>query len=115
MLRADCKNFVSVISDEKPVLIFFRHLAQEAVTKKIETILLKIKKELPLLPLYDFIIDDNEENQVLCDFLEVNNAPVLVFYKDGCFSRYKSKMFNDKAIKEFIGGKSTYSAKETSS
>lgn len=112
MIKVDASNFVSVISGDKPVLIFFHHKAQEAITKKINTNLLKIKKNLPLLPLYEFIVDETEENIILCDFVEINNAPVLIFYKDGCFSRYKAKDFSEKSLIEFIGNKKLYAVKD---
>lgn len=111
MKTADHTNFVSVLSEEKPVMIYFHHLADAAQTQKTKIILKAIEKELPLLPLYEYIVDGNEENQLLADFIEVTETPVFIFYKNGNFHRYKDKTFTKKSISEFIGNKKLYTEK----
>lgn len=111
MKIADHTNFVSVLSEEKPVMIYFHHRADAAQTQKIKVILKAIEKELPLLPAYEYIVDDSQENQLLADFIEVTDTPVFIFYKNGNFHRYKDKTFTGKSISQFIGNKKLYSEK----
>lgn len=112
MEQASYKNFVSVLSEDKPVMVFFHHKAEASQTQKIKDILKKIKKEMPLLPLYEYVVDENEQNQLLCDYIEVDQTPVLIFFKNGCFHRYKAKGFTEKSILQFIGSKTLYAAKD---
>jgi hypothetical protein len=112
MKKADHTNFVSVLSEAKPVLIYFHHKADAAQTQKIKAILKSVEKELPLLPLYDYTVDATDENQLLADFIEVTETPVFIFYKNGNFHRYKDKIFTKKSISQFIGNKNLYTEKE---
>lgn len=112
MKKADHTNFVSVLSEAKPVLIFFHHRADAAASQKIKTVFKTVEKELPLLPLYEYVVDQNEENQILAEYIEVTETPVCIFYKGGNFHRYKDKLFNKKSIMSFIGNKNIYIEKE---
>lgn len=109
MNTADHTNFISVLSEAKPSMIFFHHKADAAQTAKIKIILKAIEKELPLLPLYEYVVDANEENQILSEYIEVTETPVFIFYKEGNFHRYKDKNFTKKSISAFIGNKKLYS------
>lgn len=106
-------NFVSVLSEEKPVLVFFHHKTEAAQSKKIKLVLKSIEKELPLLPLYEYIIDDCEENEILAEFLNISKTPILLFFKNGNFHRYKDKAFNKLAIMQFIGNTKNYVSSTT--
>lgn len=114
MKEANSKNFISMLSEDKPVMCFFHYKAEESQVKKIKEIVKAIEKKLPLLPAYEYIIDENPENQLLCDVMEVSSTPVLIFYKDGCFSRYKDKQFSEASIMQFIGNKKQYMPAEES-
>ena len=105
MEKASSKNFVSIISEEKLPLVLFRLKEDKLPFMKILNDLLK---EYPLLNFYEFIIDENEENTILAQHLEVTFTPVLFFYKNGCFNRYKDKHFSQKTLSLFLGSKKTY-------
>lgn len=111
MLTADHTNFVSVLSEEKPVMVFFHELKTPANTTKIRDTLKEIKKVLPLLPLYEFVIDQDENNLALAEYLEFANLPVLIFYKGGNFHRFKPNNFTKKSILSFIGNRKPYEEK----
>lgn len=108
MKTADHTNFVSVLSEEKPVMIFFHYKTEEAQANKIKHELKGIVTELPLLPLYEYIIDDCEENQTLADFIGVTKTPILFFFKNGNFHRFKNKTFTQQSILSFIGHSKPY-------
>lgn len=111
MDKVDHSNFITVLSEEKPVMIFFHHKADAAQTQKIKIVLKSVEKDLPLLPLYEYIIDQNDENQILAEYIEVIDTPVFIFYKGGNFHRfhiYKPNKFNKKVIMQFIGNKNLY-------
>jgi hypothetical protein len=108
MNKASYENFVSVLSEKKPAMVFFHHKADAAQTQKIKTILKGIEKELPLLPAYEYVVDASEGNQYLAELLGVSNTPILIFYKEGNFHRYKDKTFTKKSIAQFIGNKNLY-------
>jgi hypothetical protein len=108
MNKASYENFVSVLSEKKPSMVFFHHKADAAQTQKIKTILKGIEKELPLLPAYEYVVDASEGNQYLAELLGVSNTPILIFYKEGNFHRYKDKTFTKKSIAQFIGNKNLY-------
>jgi hypothetical protein len=108
MNKAGYENFVSVLSEKKPVMVFFHHKADAAQTQKIKTLLKGIEKELPLLPAYEYVVDLNEGNQVLAEYLGLSNTPIIIFYKEGSFHRYKDKTFTKKSIMQFIGNKNLY-------
>lgn len=108
MKEANSKNFISMLSEDKPVMCFFHSKVEESQVKKIKEIVSSIQKKLPLLPAYEYIIDESPENQLLCDVMEVSSNPVLIFYKDGCFNRYKDKQFSEASIMQFIGNKKQY-------
>ncbi|NCQ52259.1 hypothetical protein GW796_10310 [archaeon] len=102
------KNFIGMLSEDKPLLCFFHNKKEDKNIQKIKDILIKVKKELPLLPLYEYVVDDSDENQQLCDIVEINVLPILIVYKDGCFSRYKDKKFTEAEILKFVGNKRQY-------
>lgn len=108
MKIADSRNFVSVLSEEKPPMVFFHYKAEAAQAKKIALTLNTIAKDLTNLPLYEYIIDQSEENQVLADYLDLNATPILLFFKEGQFHRYKDKNFTKKSILQFIGNNRLY-------
>jgi len=108
MKEANSKNFISMLSEDKPVMCFFHYKAEESQVKKIKEIVTSIQKKLPLLPAYEYIIDENPENQLLCDVMEVSSTPVLIFYKNGCFNRYKDKQFSEASVMQFVGSKKQY-------
>ena len=114
MNTADHTNFVSVLSEEKPVMVFFHRLSDATYAKKIKIELDSISKELPLLPLYEFVIDDNTENENLSEHIGVAKTPILIFFKHGNFHRFKIKGFTKPSILEFIGHKKPYKLPETS-
>lgn len=113
MELSNSKSFISMISQEKPVICFFHNQEKNEEVTKIKNILGNIKKKLPLLPLYEFIRDENEDNEYLCDVMEIATYPILVMYKNGCFNRYKSKNFTEKEILKFIGNKKLYVEQKT--
>lgn len=47
--------------------------------------------------------------------MEVDTTPVLIFYKDGCFNRYKDKNFTKKTLSLFLGSKKNYQLQEKKS
>lgn len=106
MKSANSKNFISILSEEKPPLVLFRYKEEKPSFLKI---LNELLKEYPLLNAYEYIIDENEDNIVLAEHLEVDTTPVLVFYKNGCFNRYKDKNFSKKTLSLFLGSKKNYS------
>ena len=112
MKTATSKDFISMVSEEKPAVCFYHKKEEDAQVKKTKEILLKIKKEYVLLPMYEFLTDANPDNEQLCEVLEIADRPMLIIYKDGCFSRYKDKKFTEKEIVKFIGNKRLYSPQE---
>jgi hypothetical protein len=108
MQVANSENFVNMLSEEKPVLCFFHRQKEDAQVPVIKQALTKLEKQLPLLPLYEFITDATPANKQLCDIIEIVDKPVLVIYKNGNFSRYKDKQLNEKSIAAFLGNKSIY-------
>jgi hypothetical protein len=61
---------------------------------------------------YEYIIDENQDNQILAEYLEVDFTPVLIFYKNGNFNRYKDKYFSKKTLSLFLGSKKNYALTE---
>lgn len=112
MKPSNSKNFVSMLSEELPVVCFFHKKSDDVQIKKIKEILLKVEKQLPLLPLYEFVTDENPDNERLSEVMEIASNPVIIIYKDGCFNRYKDKKFTELEITQFIGGKKIYMPKE---
>ncbi len=112
MLKSNHKNFISMLSEEKPVVCFYHVKEEDEQIKKIKETLAKVKKELPLLPLYEFIRDETEQDEHLCNVMEVTPYPVIIVYKNGCFNRYKDKNFTEKELLKFIGNKTLYSSIE---
>ncbi len=114
MLTANAKNFISMLSEEKPVVCFY-HSKEDSDNEnviKVKEVFKNIKKELTLLSVYEFIRDGDEESEYLCDVMEIAKYPILVMYKDGCFNRYKAKGFSEKEILKFLGNKNIYIPKE---
>ena len=67
MKTATSQDFISILSTEKPSMVLFRYKKEEPVFIKILNDLLK---EYPLLESYEYIIDENEDNQILSEYLE---------------------------------------------
>lgn len=109
MKSATCKDFISIISEEKPPLVLFRYKNEKPEFMKI---LKDLLKGYPLLNSYEYIIDESEDNQILAEHLEVETTPVLVFYKNGNFNRYKDKHFSKKTLSLFLGSKKNYALVE---
>lgn len=107
--QASSKNFVSILSEEKPPLVLFRYKEEELPFLKLLTDLLK---GYPLMNAYEYIIDDTEDNKILAEYLEVDFTPVLIFYKNGNFNRYKDKYFSKKTLSLFLGSKKLYALPE---
>jgi hypothetical protein len=112
MQAVNSKSFINMLSEEKPVVCFFHRQKEDAQVPVVREILTKLEKELPLLPVYEFITDESPENKQLCDIVEIVDKPVLVIYKNGNFSRYKDKQLNEKSIAQFLGNKVIYMPKE---
>lgn len=108
MQVANTLNIVSVISEDKPAMILFYNQEQEAEAKKIKTTIAQIEKSLPLLNTYEFITDMDTQNAFFAEQLELKKTPVLVFFKDGSFHRYKDKVFTRPSITHFIGSSKLY-------
>lgn len=110
MKTATSQDFISILSTEKPSMVLFRYKKEEPVFIKILNDLLK---EYPLLESYEYIIDENEDNQILSEYLEIETTPVLIFYKNGNFHRYKDKHFSKKTLSLFLGSKKIYQISPT--
>lgn len=109
MKKATSKDFVSILSEDKPPLVLFRYKEEEPTFIKILNDLLK---EYPLMNAYEYIIDETTDNQILADHLEISFTPVIIFYKDGNFNRYKDKKFSKKTLSFFLGSKKNYALPE---
>lgn len=107
MKKATSKDFISILAEDKPPLILFRCIDDEPADKIVET-LKEVHSEFPLLNIYEYIIDENDGNGYLAENLGIVTTPLLVFYKNSCFNRYKDKIFTKKALTTFIGSKKTY-------
>jgi hypothetical protein len=107
MEKATSKDFISILAEDKPPLILFRY-AEDEQAEKIKETLKEVQSDFPLLNTYEYIIDDNDDNEILAEHLGIVKTPLLVFYKNSCFNRYKDKMFTKKALTTFIGSKKTY-------
>lgn len=112
MKSATSKDFIGILSEEKPPLVLFRYKDEKPVFMKI---LKDLLKGYPLLNAYEYIIDASEDNQILAEHLEVETTPVLIFYKNGNFNRYKDKNFSKKTLAIFLGSKKNYALTETDS
>lgn len=108
MQVANSENFINMLSEEKPVVCFFHSKKEDDKIPAIKQILVKLEKQLPLLPVYEFITDETPANKQLCETVEIVDKPVLVIYKNGNFSRYKDKQLNEKSIVAFLGNKNIY-------
>jgi hypothetical protein len=113
MKTADHTNFVTVLSEEKPAMIFFYYKAEESQANKIKQDIDSICLDLPLLPAYEYVIDDSAENHTLAEFVGVTKTPIIVFFKAGNFHRFKNKKFTKASIVEFIGHSKPYKEPET--
>lgn len=108
MLAVDRNSFISMLSEELPVMCFFHDIKEDEQIKEIKALLNKIEDGLPKLKIYEFIRNKTEDDEYLCDVLEVAKYPILIFYKNGCFSRYKAKDFTEKEIIKFLGNTKIY-------
>lgn len=109
MKSATSKDFIGIISEEKPPLVLFRYKNEKPLFMKI---LKDLLKGYPLLNSYEYIIDESEDNTILAEHLEIETTPVLVFYKNGNFNRYKDKNFSKKTLSIFLGSKKNYAITE---
>lgn len=107
MKKATSKDFIGIIAEEKPPLFLFRY-KKDPHSDKIAMLLEELSPEFPLLNIYEYIIDENKDNELLAEHLELDKTPLLVFYKNSCFNRYKDKNFNKKALSLFLGSKRIY-------
>lgn len=107
MQKATSKDFISILAEDKPSLILFRYTEDEQANKIIQT-LKEVRSDFPLLKPYEYIIDESNDNETLAEHLGIVKIPLLVFYKNSCFNRYKDKIFTKKALITFIGSKKTY-------
>lgn len=107
MQKATRKDFISILAEDKPSLILFRYKDDELADKIIQT-LKEVRSDFPLLKPYEYIIDESDDNSILAENLGIVKTPLLVFYKNSCFNRYKDKIFTKKALTTFIGSKKTY-------
>lgn len=107
MQKATSKDFLGILAEEKPPLIIFRY-AEDDLADKVKATLKELKKDFPMLCSFEYIIDESPENEELANHLEILKTPLLVFYKNSCFNRYKDKAFTKKALSTFIGSKKTY-------
>ena len=114
MKIANHLNFVSIMSEEKPPMVFFHYKDETKESKKIKTTLALIQKELPLLSIYEFIIDENINNEIIADYMDLNKTPIVLFFKNGGFHRYKDKNFTKPSLMHFIGNKKLYKNVEDS-
>ena len=108
MKLVNAVDFISVLSEPLPPMILYYSEEQKKEADKIKKLIEKLEKKLPLLKVFEFITDANDSNQRLSEEMEVNNTPILIFYKNGCFNRYKDKIFTEKSIEKFVGNKSIY-------
>lgn len=112
MLHASSKNFVSILSEDKPPLVLFRYKEDKPNFLKL---LNDLTKDYPLMNIYEYIIDETQDNETLANNLEVNTTPVLIFYKNGNFNRYKDKNFSKKTLSLFLGSKKNYELPKSNS
>ena len=107
MEKATSKDFIGILAEDKPPLILFRYTEDEQADK-IAEVLKELQSDFPLLNSYEYIIDESDDNETLAEHLGIVKTPLLVFYKNSCFNRYKDKIFTKKALTTFIGSKKTY-------
>ncbi len=105
------KDFISMLSEDLPVLCFFHEKEEDGQIKEIKEILIKIENQLPKLKTFEYIRNLTEEDEELCDVMEIAKYPILVIYKGGNFSRYKAKEFSEKEILKFLGNTKIYENK----
>lgn len=106
------KDFIFALSNEKPIIMFCHYKAEASESKKIKNVLEQIKKDLPLLPLYEFIVDENDKNIELAENVGISKTPILLCYKDGSLSRYKDNNFSKTDVLKFIGNSNIYKPKQ---
>lgn len=106
------KDFIFALSNEKPIIMFCHYKAEASESKKIKNVLEQIKKDLPLLPLYEFIVDENDKNIELAENVGISKTPILLCYKDGSLSRYKDNNFSKNDVLKFIGNSNIYKPKQ---
>lgn len=108
MLAVDRKDFISMLSESLPVMCFFHDQKEDKQIKDIKEVLLNVESNLPKLKIYEFIRDKTPEDEYMCDIMEVAKYPILIIYKNGCFSRYKAKDFTEKEVLKFLGNTTIY-------
>jgi hypothetical protein len=108
-------DFISMLSENLPVLCFFHEKEENNQIKEIKDAILKIEKDLPRLKTFEFIRNATEADEQLCDIMEIATYPILVVYKGGNFSRYKAKEFSEKEILKFLGNTKIYESQKSKS
>ncbi len=112
MKNVNRKDFISMLSEDLPVLCFFHEKdADSSQVKEIRDTIIKIEGQLPRLKTFEFIRNLTEEDEQMCDIMEIANYPILIVYKGGNFSRYKAKDFSEKEIIKFLGNTKIYENK----
>lgn len=106
------KDFIYVLTNEKPIIMFCHYKAEASESKKIKLVLEAIKKDLPLLPVYEFIVDETDANLELAENVGILKTPILLCYKNGSLSRYKDGNFSKNDILKFIGNSNIYKSKK---
>lgn len=87
----DSKGFIQAISQEHPSLIIFRTKSSEH-NKKINEIdkhVQSLMSDMPKACFFQYIVDDNSDNEHLATTIEIPKGLSIVMFKDGCFSRYQ--------------------------
>lgn len=107
MEKINSFDFIGVLSNTLPSVVLFS--LKDDKLNKLKKDLDSIKSNLTKLPLYEMIIDENEKNEELAEYLGIEQTPFLAVFKDGSFNRYKDKNFTLTTIKKFIGGQKIYS------
>lgn len=108
-------DFISMLSEDLPILCFFHEKEENNQIKEIKETILKIEKNLPRLKTFEFLRNATEADEQLCDIMEIATYPILVIYKGGNFSRYKAKEFSEKEILKFLGNTKIYEVQKSKS
>lgn len=109
----DHKGFISALSQDAPSIILFRSKTDEHTkkSKSIHKIISNITN-MPPVYFYELVVNENEENQLLCDTIEIPNGLSMVLFKNGSFSRYKQNPTTEAAIKSLWKAASTRNQKQ---
>ena len=105
IMKIGSKDFILSISQEYPSLIIFRKSGSEN-DKKVKEIQKKIdvlKDTMPKVNIYEYLTDENTENQLLVDMIEVPESISVILFKNGCFSRYQLNPHQKQNLKKIWG------------